>query len=73
MPELFDELRAAHPELGFSLYAQTPGGVVTFEIIAPDGETYQFKGRTAAEAMAAAFPPQNAASPEPEHAGSIFD
>ena len=65
-----DELRAAHPLLGFALYAYEPAGPVTLEIHAPDGGVFTFTGPTAAAAVAAAFPPR-AAPPPP--AASIFD
>lgn len=43
-----DELRAAHPALGFALYAYEPGGPVTLEVLAPaTNETFTFTGRTA--------------------------
>lgn len=63
-----DDLRAANPGLGFAVYAYTPGGPVTLEVLLPSGETYTFLGETMAEAIARAFPPPP--EPEPE---SIFD
>ena len=66
----FDDIRAAMPELAISVYALEPSGVVTLEIITPDGAIYTFTGPTLAEAVAVAFPP------EPTHApphASIFD
>ncbi|MGE0211819.1 MAG: hypothetical protein AB7S41_09010 [Parvibaculaceae bacterium] len=51
-----DDLRAAYPKLAFALYALTPGGAVTLEVIDEAGEIFDFKGETAAAAMAAAFP-----------------
>lgn len=71
----FDAIRAAHPELAINLYAMTPGGAVTLEIITPDGETFQWSAETATMAFLAAFPP---ATPTPREApppetGSIFD
>lgn len=86
--ERFDELRAAHPELGFGLYAIEPRGVVTFEVMTPDGQAYSWRALTAEAAMDLAFPPTAAPhdwtehqsppeeipdSPEPETTGSIFD
>ena len=50
-----DELRASNPDLSVAVYALTPGGDVTMEIIMPDGETiFSFTGATVAEAIAAA-------------------
>lgn len=52
----FDELRAAHPELGLAVYAYEPGGVVTLEIHDGSG-VYAFSGATLQEAIEKAFPP----------------
>jgi hypothetical protein len=52
----FDELRAANPELAVSLYALEPGGLVTLEILTPDGGAFTFAAETAAEAIEKAFP-----------------
>lgn len=52
-----DELRAAHPALGFALYALTPGEAVTLEILTTDGGLFSFTGASAAEVIATAFPP----------------
>ena len=49
-----DALRAAHPMLGFAVYAYVPGELVTLEIKTPLDEMYQFKGATLAEAVALA-------------------
>lgn len=64
----FDELRALHPQLGFAVYAYEPGGAVTLEVHAPDGQTYEFTGPTLEAAIEAAFPPEPAA-PAP----NVFD
>jgi hypothetical protein len=53
----FDDLRAAHPDLVFNVYAMEPGGAVTLEIIAPGEPPYTFAAPTLAEAIAEAFPP----------------
>lgn len=53
----FDELRAAHPELGFAVYAMEPKGFVTFEVHTPDGQVYSFTGATQQAAIDEAFPP----------------
>ncbi len=55
-PERFDRLRETHPDLAINLYAMEPGGLVTLEIITPDGTTYTFAGATAESAMLVAFP-----------------
>ena len=56
-PCSLDEARAANPDLGFALYAMTPGGPVTLEIFDPDGQVYRFDGPAEADVMAQAFPP----------------
>ena len=58
----YDELRAAHPDLVFNVYAMEPGGAVTLEVIAAGEPPYTFTAPTLAEAIDAAFPP----SPEPD-------
>lgn len=55
MPTL-DEFRAAHPDLGFAVYAYTPGGPVTLEIHQPGGAILTVTRDSEAEAIAAAFP-----------------
>lgn len=61
MPRSLSDLRRNFPKLGFALYAIEPGKAVTFEIY--DGaDIYTFKGATAEDAIAAAFPDE----PEPE-------
>lgn len=55
-PERFDALRAENPDLIINLYAMTPRGVVTLEVITPDGETYSWTAETAAEVYVLAFP-----------------
>jgi hypothetical protein len=52
----FDELRAAHPDKGFALYAMEPGAGVTLEVYA-DGGVFPFTGDTAQAAIDAGFPP----------------
>ena len=52
-----DDLRKRFPHLGFALYALTPGGTVTLEVI-DGGEVYSFAGRTAEAAILKAFPPE---------------
>ena len=58
-----DDLRAAHPDLGFALYAYDPRGPVTLEVHAAEG-VFSFIGSTEAAAIAAAFPQ---ATEEPPH------
>lgn len=52
----FDTIRENNPELAVNLYAMTPGGVVTLEIITPDGASFTWAGETAEAAIEAAFP-----------------
>ncbi|MGO3930834.1 hypothetical protein [Rhodopseudomonas pseudopalustris] len=70
LPSL-DDLRAARPELSLALYAYTPGGAVTLEIL-HDGQSYKFTGATVAEAILAAFAPPPEAAPSPPDS-DIFD
>lgn len=72
----YDAVRAAHPELIVNLYAMTPGGAVTLEIIDPAGAAWTWTGLTAAECIALAFPfGLSGAEPEtpPAPEASIFD
>jgi hypothetical protein len=68
MSDRFDEIRSENPDLAINLYAMTPGGDVTLEVIESDvnndGQsiTYTWTAPTAAEVMALAFP----ADPEPD-------
>jgi len=55
-PERFDRLREERPDLALTLYAMDPGGLVTLEVITPEGEVFTFLGPTAAAAMRTAFP-----------------
>lgn len=66
-----DELRQRFPHLGFAIYALEPGRAVTLEVHDRD-EVYTFVGRTAAEAIFAAFPtePEQPALPKP---ANVFD
>ncbi len=54
----FDEIRAAHPELGLALYAIDPSGVVTFEVHTPDGQVFAWRGPTEEAVLREAFPPE---------------
>jgi hypothetical protein len=62
-----DELRAAHPDLGFGLFAMTPGEAVTLEVYNGD-DVFSFTGPTAQAAIDAAFPPE-----PPAPAFNVFD
>lgn len=72
-----DALRAALPDCGFVVSAYEPGGDVTLEVIATDGETFQFVGPTEAAVIARAFPgasqPEPAAPPAESATASVFD
>ncbi len=67
-----DEARAAYPHLGMAVYAFEPGGAVTLEVHAPNGETWTFSAPTEAAAIALAFPPEEPA-PVVEVPVNIFD
>lgn len=68
-----DDLRAERPELGFALYAITPGEPVTLEVHAPDGDVFTFHGPTEQAAIDRAFPPKTPEEPAPTPPPSIFD
>lgn len=71
MTSSLDEARAAYPHLGFALYALEPGGAVTLEIHAPDGQMFTARAKTEAAALAKMFPPEMADEPdEPEVSAS---
>lgn len=69
----FDEIRAAHPELGLTLYAIEPGGPVTLEVITPDGGLFTWRAATAEAALAEAFPPDDLGQAEPEPPATAVD
>ncbi len=54
----FDQLRAAHPDLVLNVYAMTPGGLVTLEILTDDGQAFTFPAWTLDAAIVNAFPPE---------------
>jgi hypothetical protein len=58
-----DDLRARMPHLGFALYAYTPGGPVTLEILENGLPSGTITAPTEAEAIAKLFP-----DPKPEPA-----
>lgn len=70
-----DEIRAAYPHLGLAVYAFEPGGPLTLEVHTPDGQSWQFMATTEAQALALAFPAEEAEvpAPEPEKPINIFD
>lgn len=68
----FDDIRAANPELGLALYALEPGGPITLEIMAPDGQVYSFVAQTETEVLSIAFPPDAPAPTDPEPTTDIF-
>jgi len=51
-----DDLRAAHPTLGFAVYAYTPGEPVTLEVH-DAGNVYTFTAATLQAVVDEAFPP----------------
>jgi hypothetical protein len=72
-----DAARAANPDLAMALYALTPGGPITLEIITPDEQIFTWTGASEAAVLAEAFPPEETeaevpASPEPTTT-NIFD
>lgn len=70
-PCSLDEARAANPDLGFAIYAMTPGGPVTLEVFDPDGQVYRFDGETETAVLADAFPPEQ--DKPAEQTANIFD
>lgn len=72
---MLDDLRNRFPELGFSVFAMEPRGVVTLEIYTPDGEVYSFVANTMSEAISKAFPKQEVEEDnKPEQpASNVFD
>lgn len=80
-----DAVRAAFPKLGLAFYAYEPGGPVTLEVHAADGQTFPFTGPTFASVLARAFPtlalpdpppapiPEPTNSHEPQPTPSVFD
>lgn len=70
-----DAARAAFPKLGLAIYAYEPGGPVTLEVHAADGQTFSFTGDSEAAVIARAFPSLLASPPEPDPAPApnVFD
>ena len=54
---MIDEYRALYPHLGLAVYAYTPGGPITVEVLTADGSRFERQGRTAREALEALFGP----------------
>lgn len=71
MVNTLDDLRAAYPQIGFALYAYTPGGPVTLEVHAAEG-VFTFRGATEAEAIAEAFPQEETFEDAEEAPTDIF-
>lgn len=66
---MIDSLRYRYPHLGLAVYAYTPGGPVTLEVLTPDGSTFQRTAPTMTEAAEALFGPLETNEPnqvEPE-------
>jgi len=62
-----DDARAAFPRLGLAIYAYEPGGPLTLEVHAADGQTFSFIGPTEAAVILRAFPSLSAPpAPEPD-------
>ena len=61
-----DAARAAFPKLGLAIYGYEPGGPLTLEVHATDGQVFAFIGPTEAAVIARAFPSLTAPDPEPE-------
>lgn len=76
MSDRFDEIRSENPDLAINLYAMTPGGGVTLEVITPDGQNFTWAAATAAAAMELAFPAEpgpDIDEPPAPQSTSIFD
>lgn len=76
MSDRFDDIRSGNPDLAINLYAMTPGGEVTLEVITPGGQNFTWTAPTAAEAMELAFPAEpelDADEPPAPQPMSIFD
>ena len=64
--ERFDEIRAAHPGIGFGVYALEPLGGVTLEAHMPDGRVFTFRAATLADVLELAFPSRAVTETAPE-------
>ena len=65
----FDEMREAHPQLRFAVYAFEPGDEVTLEVVHED-KIFSFVAPTAQAAIDLAFPPEPVA---PAPTPNVFD
>lgn len=71
-----DDARAAFPKLGLAVYAYEPGGPVTLEVHAADGQVFTFSGPTVAAVLIRAFPslvPPEPPPQPPEPQLTVFD
>jgi hypothetical protein len=73
-----DEARAAHPTLGFCLYAIDPAEPMTLEVHTPDGQVFSWSGPTEEAVLFLAFPEDVSADPvgedeRPEPTIDIFE
>lgn len=71
-----DAIRLAYPHLGLAVYAFEPGGAVTLEVHAADGQVFSFTGPTEQAVLLRAFPPdviEPAPEPPPPPTQNVFD
>lgn len=69
-----DAARAAFPKLGLALYAYDASGPVTLEVLAADGQRFEFIGPTEAAVIARAFPSLTEPEPTtPSTTPNVFD
>lgn len=59
----YDALRTRFPDLGICVYGMEPGQPVTLELHLPDGQVWERRGATLADAIAKLLPPAPAAAP----------
>lgn len=67
-----DRFRQLAPHMAVAVYAMTPGGPVTVELIGPDGTISRFDGSTEAEVWEQIVPGLLAEPDEPEEEDDIF-
>ncbi len=68
-----DEARRLYHHLGYAVYALEPGGPVTLELHAPNGQLFEFRAKTLDAALAKAFPPEAEETVAPPEVINIFD
>jgi hypothetical protein len=68
-----DAVRERFPAFALALYALEPGGPITLEILAPDGESFTFTGPTEAAVLERAFPDMTPAAAEPDSPAAELD